>query len=117
MDGRKVKPVGHDQYARQTYSADACSVRQGDAGLYWKPMAANISTAQKLPDIHCSCRIYNSDAAVQYVAFGADETIAAPTSSLNGIPVLPGTIVVLSSGPNRWIRGSAATLFCHTAQN
>lgn len=42
---------------------------------------------------------FNADTAVHYVAFGVNSSMAAPSSPANGMPIPPGALVVMNSGP------------------
>ena len=55
-------------------------------------------------------RVFNSDAAVHYVAIG-DLGMLAPTSPADGIPVPPGQYVTLNSGDHMFMFSDSALVF------
>lgn len=100
----------------QLMFADEASVsRTGDAGMDWKPIGALVP-AQNV-GTGCPVLVYNSGASVAFVACGKTETVTAPTSAANGVPVLAGQTLVLNSGENSWIISSSASVFGYTGDN
>jgi hypothetical protein len=106
----KENPASIDQFS---YHPDARVRKNSDAGLPWAPVGA-IDSAVKV-GANTPVRVYNGNAAVQFVIFG-DASVAAPTGAADGIPVKAGESVVFNSGLNAYVRGSVATLFAYTAE-
>jgi len=63
---------------------------------------------------HRSIMVFNSSAAVKYIAFG-DVTVTV-SGATDGIPILAGQYVILSSGDNTYVIGSAATVYAYVAK-
>jgi hypothetical protein len=99
---------------QQSYSDHAGVFKVSEAGLYLKPIGA--LNAAVLVGQSANIAIFNSDSAVQYVAFGA-AAMGAPSSAANGIPVPAGSWLRLSSGPNDYVRSSSANVFGYAIED
>lgn len=77
--------------------------------------AGPIDTAILVPT-YTPIAVFNSAGAVGYITFG-DATVAAPTGPLDGFPVPAGQVIVISSGGNTYLRGSAATLYAYIQED
>jgi hypothetical protein len=110
---KKVTSVTNLGTMQQAVFADAAAViRVAESGLDWHPLGS-ITTAV-LCQPNTPVLIYNSTGTVLFVAFGS-QTVAAPTSAANGLPVPANSTVVYNSGVNSWVIGSAAGLFAYNA--
>ena len=107
------KIVSPGTISQNTYDGDAKAQRNSESGLSWTPVGA-INAAVRVGK-STSIMIYNSAGAVGFVKFGA-QAVVAPTTAANGIPILPNSIMIISSGQSDWIIGSAATLFAYSAE-
>jgi len=95
------------------YNEHAMALRQLDAGGHY-PLEAPyflgaIGTAKRCGKF-ASVRVANTAATGAFVAFGVDNTLAAPTGIADGLYIPPNSVVYLSAGENAWIRASAATV-------
>ena len=108
---RIVDPGKRDQLL---FAGDACTQRNTDAGLDLKPIG-QINTAKKVGQ-SCPVIVFNSGAAVAYIAFG-DSSVSAPTGPANGIPVLPNEKFVVNSGKHTHIISNSANAYGYTGDN
>jgi hypothetical protein len=84
--------------------------RVSNAGLSWSPLGAAGSAV--LVGAITPVMVFSATAA--FVAFGND-SVAAPTSAANGLPVPANTPVFYNSGPNTHVIGSASSVFIYSA--
>lgn len=98
---------------QQAVFADVAAVlRTAQSGLDWNPLGDCSTSKQCGP--HTPVMIYNSTNAVVFVSFGT-QSVTAPSSALNGIPILAGEKFVLSSGLSSWVISSAAAVYAYNA--
>lgn len=97
----------------QNLYSDASQVqRTANAGMAIKPIG-EISSAKRVGKA-ASIMIYNSSNAVVFVAFGS-QSISAPSSPSNGIPILAGEKVFINSGDDEWIRASSNSVYAYAS--
>jgi hypothetical protein len=111
MAKRITKITNPMQIFQAIFGDSAGVVRASESGLDWTPKGA-AGTAIRV-DQGTPCLCFNSSGSVQFVAFG-DQTVAAPSSASNGIPILAGQTFIVNSGEKEWIRASAASVFVFT---
>lgn len=99
---------------QETYSAEAKAQRQAEAGLYWTPMGA--LNAAKRGEQGQSIMVFNTDTSVHYVRTGA-AAVAAPTGGTDGIPVMAESFLIISLGPDEFLRSDSALVFGYKASN
>lgn len=110
---KKITSITNLGTMQQAAFADAAAViRVAQAGLDWNPLGSITTAVQCQPNT--PVMIYNSTAGVLYVAFGS-QTVGAPTTAANGIPVLANSLTVLNSGANAWVIASATGAFAYNA--
>jgi len=61
--------------------------------------------------------VYNTDAVVHYVALSENSGMAAPATGADGVPIMPNTFLILSSGENTYIRSDGALVFGYMAND
>jgi hypothetical protein len=106
---RKITSITNVGTLIQAVFADlAAAIRVAQVGLDFTPKGA-LTNAVRVGE-NQAVMIFNSAGAVGYVSFGS-QSMGAPTGPTDGIPVAAGEKIVLSSGSNAWVRGSAATIF------
>ena len=114
-DDIKKTPVGPAKQEQLSWNPVSNARRVTEMGLdfFWSGgILGAIDTAQAVPS-YSTVMIFNSSVLVQYIAFGdATVTVSGPT---DGIPILAGQYVVLNSGNNTYVVGSAATVYAYLA--
>ena len=112
--------TGIGNQAQVRFNEDSCSDKVSETGL-------NFFHGASLTDgllgalgsaVRCGAfkpvYIVNTANALAYVSFGAS-SMSAPSGGANGIPLGPYQGLMLSSGPNLFVRASAATVFGYVA--
>ena len=90
------------------FNRDANSYKVSETGFCVGTILGAIDSAQKCGR-NKPVLIANTAAAVHYVKFGASN-VAAPTGLTDGIMIPAGSLVVLASGPNEYIRSDSASV-------
>ena len=109
---KQLKSLDPGKISQKSFSIQAEVQKNSESGLSWKPLGAASAAVRVGAKTPVMC--FNSAGAVAFVAFG-DQTIAAPTTGANGMPVLANSSSVYNSGDSEWIRASAGTVFVYTA--
>jgi len=99
---------------QRIYSDRARVIRTAESGMVWDPKG-ELSTA-----LFCGTnkpiQLYNASGATQYVAFGA-QGMSAPSSASDGFPIPAGSLFVINSGDNDWVRSSSNQVFGYWDNN
>jgi hypothetical protein len=112
----KRTPVGPAKQEQLSWNGDSNSRRVCEVGHdFFSPgsILGELSAAHLVPS-HRSILVYNSDVAVQFIAFG--DAAVAVTGPTDGVPVAPGAYVIFSSGDNTYVISSANTVYGFVAK-
>jgi len=112
----KRTPVGPAKQEQLSWNGGSNSRRVCEVGhdfFSTGSILGELSVARLVPS-HRSVLVFNSSGVVKYVAFG--NAAVAPTGQTNGVPVLAGQYVILSSGDNTHIRSSDNTVYGFVAK-
>lgn len=116
MNGQRQKPNdkkrGYPLAIDLAYNDPAGALRTIPVMPKFASYGVALDTAQGY-DMGSMLGIFNSDTAVHYIATGPDNTVAAPTGPTDGIPVLPGQMVYVALGDDKYIIADAATVFAY----
>lgn len=104
--------TGPARIAQNVYSDASQVQRTANAGLAIKPMG-ELSAAKRVGKA-ATIVVYNSGNHTAYVGFG-DQSISAPSTPADGIPVLAGEKVSLNSGDDEWVRASSNSIYGYNA--
>lgn len=107
---RRIVDIG--TVIQAIYADSAGVIRIAQAGLDLAPIGA-LDAAVRVGE-NTPVLVFNSAGAVAFVTFG-DQSVAAPGTAANGIPIPAGQTVMLNSGAKAWIRASASTVFGYAA--
>lgn len=93
------------------YNEAAASLKQSDVRLKIANGGVAASTARGF-DKGSLVALFNSDTAVHFYATGGS-AMGAPSGATNGIPVFPGSLIVVPLGDDTYIRSDSALVFVY----
>jgi hypothetical protein len=112
------KLTNPSEIQQHIYSPNSKAQRNADVGLVFTPkgLVKNSATVRLGREGSNTVMIYNNTTSVVFVKFG-DKDVSAPTSGLDGIPVLAGEKFVCNSGAGDFIISSSVSgVFAYVAE-